>query len=390
MDTRSGRPVASGAPPTQSHLRTPAARSAILGAPPPPALGTAGSHATSAGISYPHCSFKELRMRRREFIAGLAGAAAWPLVARAQQGDRMRRIGVLAGLAEDDLQMQVRLAGFRQELERRGWLDGRNVQINYRFAAASEADHAQKFAKELVLLQSDVIIADATPMAAALQRETRDVPIVFLGVSDPIGSRFIANLARPGGNLTGLLNIEASIIGKCLGMLKEIAPRIARAAIIANPKTSPYDYFLQAAEAAALSLAIELVPNRVENAADIELAIKSMARGPNSGLVLAPDTTTAVHRDLVIALAARHRLPAVYFARYWVAAGGLMSYGNDRVSEWRQVAIYVDRILKGEKPADLPVQAPTKYETVLNLKTAKTLGIEVPETLLATADEVFE
>jgi putative ABC transport system substrate-binding protein len=331
-------------------------------------------------------------MHRRSFLTLLGGtsAAAWPLTARAQQRDRMRRVGVLAGIAEDDPVIQARLVAFRRELERYGWVDGRNIRVEYRFAAGGGTDEAQQFARELLASQSDVLVADATPMAAALQRETREVPIVFLGVSDPIGSRFVESLARPGGNLTGLLNIEASIIGKWLGMLKEIAPRITRAAIIGNPKTSPYDYFLHAGEAAAPSLAIELVESRVENTTDMERAIGAMARGPSSGLVLTPDTTTAVHRDLIIALAARHRLPAVYFARYWVTAGGLMSYGNDRISEWRQVASYVDRILRGERTIDLPVQAPAKYEMVLNLKTAKTLGIEIPPTLLALADELIE
>jgi putative tryptophan/tyrosine transport system substrate-binding protein len=328
-------------------------------------------------------------MRRREFIAGI-GAAAWPVATRAQQRDRMRRVGVLSGIAEDDPEIQARLLAFRRELERYGWVGGRNIQIEHRFAAAGGADQAQQFAKELLALQSDVVVGDATSMAAALQRETREVPIVFLGVSDPIGSRFIESLAWPGRNLTGLLNIEASIIGKWLGMLKEIDPRITRAAIIGNPKTSPYDYFLHAGEAAAPSFAIELVQSRVENATDLEHAIAAMARGPTSGLVLTPDTTTAVHRDLIIALAARHGLPAVYFARYWVRAGGLMSYGNDRISDWRQVASYVDRILRGERTIDLPVQAPVRYETVLNLKTAKALGITIPETLLAIADEVIE
>jgi putative tryptophan/tyrosine transport system substrate-binding protein len=329
-------------------------------------------------------------MRRREFIAGLVGTVATPVATWAQQRDRLRRVGVLSGIAEDDPEIQARLLAFRRELERYGWVGGRNIQIEHRFAAAGGADRAQQFAKELLALQSEVVVGDATAMAAALQRETREVPIVFLGVSDPIGSRFIESLARPGRNLTGLLNIEASIMGKWLGMLKEAAPRITRAAIIGNPGTSPYDYFLHAGEAAAPSFAIELVQSRVENATDLERAIAAVARGPSSGLVLTPDTTTAVHRDLIIALAARHGLPAVYFARYWVRAGGLMSYGNDRISDWRQVASYVDRILRGERTIDLPVQAPVRYETVLNLKTAKALGISIPETLLAIADEVIE
>ena len=329
-------------------------------------------------------------MQRREFITLLGGtAAAWPLAARAQQPNRMRRIGVLVGWAENDPDIQVQLAVFRQGLERLGWTEGRNVRIDYRFAAASPGQF-QALAKELVALQPDVMVADTTPGAVALQRESRAIPIVFRGVSDPIGSGFIASLARPGGNLTGLLNFEASITGKWLQMLKEIAPRLARTALVANPKTTPYDYFLRAAEVVAPSLAIELVPSRVDSAADIERAIESFVRVPNGGLVLLPDINNTLHRDLIIALAARHRLPAVYYNRVFVAAGGLMLYAPDRVDEFRQVASYVDRILRGEKPADLPVQAPVKYETVINLKTAKALGLTVPDLMIVRADEVIE
>ena len=331
-------------------------------------------------------------MKRREFITLRGGAvAAWPLAAWAQQDGRVRRVGVLMPFPEADPQIQARLAAFRQGLERLGWSEGRNVRIDYRFAPASGAlDQAQKLAKELIALQPDVILGDSTAMAAALQRESRAIPIVFVAVSDPIGSGFIASLARPGGNLTGTLNYEATIVGKWLQMLKEIAPRLARVALVGNPKTTSFDYFLRAAEAAAQSLAIELVPSRVETAADIERAIESFARVPNGGLLLLPDTTTAVHTDLIIALAARHRLPAVYADRYWVTAGGLMSYSTDRVDLVRQAAAYVDRILRGDKPADLPAQAPVKYETVINLKTAKALGLIVPPGLLVAADEVIE
>ncbi len=329
-------------------------------------------------------------MKRREFITLLGGAVAGrPLAARAQQPERMRRIGVLVSGAEGDPEMQTRLAGFRQGLERLGLSEGRNVRIDYRFAAGN-ADQYQALAKELVALQPDVILAHTTPVAATLQRESRAIPIVFINVSDPIGSGFISSLARPGGNLTGLLQYEASITGKWLAMLKEIAPRLTRAALVANPKTSPYDYFLRAAEAVAPLLAIELVPSLIENAADIERAIETFARAPNGGLVLPPDTTTTLHRDLIITFAARHRLPAVYAVRIFVAAGGLMSYGIDQVDVFRQAASYVDRILRGAKPADLPVQAPTRFETVVNLKTAKALGLTVPPGLLVAADEVIE
>jgi putative ABC transport system substrate-binding protein len=285
--------------------------------------------------------------------------------------------------------MQARVAGFRQGLERLGWSEDRNARIDARFAAGN-ADQFQVLAKELIALQPDVIFAHSTPVVAALQRESRMIPIVFVSVSDPIGSGFVASLARPGGNLTGLLQYEEGIAGKWLAMLKEIAPRLARAALVANPKTTAYDYFLRAAQAAAPSLTIEVVSTPVETTADIERAIESAARAPNGGLLLPPDTTTTVHRDLIIALAARHRLPAVYPFRVFVEAGGLMSYGTEQVAMFRQAALYVDRILRGAKPADLPVQAPTKFETVVNLKTAKALGLTVPPGLLVAADEVIE
>jgi putative ABC transport system substrate-binding protein len=256
-----------------------------------------------------------------------------------------------------------------------------------RFPAS--ADQVQTLAKELVALQPDVMLIQSTGFVAALRRESSTIPIVFVNIADPVGSGFVASLARPGGNLTGFMSFEASIAGKWLAMLKEIAPRLVRVAFVANPKTAPYDYFLRAAQAAAPSLAIELVSSPVENAADIERTIEFFARVPKGGLFLPPDVTTTPDRELIIALAARHRLPAVYGSRAFVAGGGLMFYGNDQIDTFRQAASYVVRILHGEKPADLPVQAPTKYEMVLNLKTAKALGLIIPETLLATADEVI-
>jgi putative ABC transport system substrate-binding protein len=329
-------------------------------------------------------------MRRREVMTLLGGTAAtWPLIARAQQPERMRRIGVLTILAEDDPQTNARLTGFRQGLERRGWSEGRNIHIDYRFAA-SRPNQYEPLVKELIALQPDVILAQSTPVVATLQRQNRAIPIVFVTVSDPIGSGFIASLARPGGNLTGVQLYEESITGKWLAMLKEIAPRLARAALIANPKTTAYDYFLRSAKAIAPSLAIEFVPSHVETVADIERVIESFARVPDGGLVLPPDSTNTLHRDIIIALAARHHLPAVYSERFWVVAGGLMSYGTDQVDSFRLAASYVDRILRGDKPADLPVQAPTKFETAVNLKTAKALGITVPPGLLVAADEVIE
>jgi putative tryptophan/tyrosine transport system substrate-binding protein len=331
-----------------------------------------------------------LGIGRREFITLLGGGvAAWPLVARAQQGGPARRIGVLTGLAEDDPETQARLTGFRQGLERFGWSDGGNVRIHYRFAAAS-AEQARVLAKELVALQPDLILAHSDPISTALQRESRAIPIVFVGISDPVAAGFVASLPRPGGNLTGLMQFEASITGKWLAMLKEIAPRLARAALVKNTKTNDYEHFMRAAEGVAPSLAIELVSSHVEKPADIARAIESLARVPDGGLVVLPDPTTLVHRDLIIALAARYRLPAVYSGRHFVVAGGLMSYGINRVDEFRQAASYVDRILRGDKPADLPVLAPTKYETVLSLKVAKIIGLEVPPSLLVRADEVIE
>ena len=328
-------------------------------------------------------------MKRREFITLLRGAAAaWPLTTRAQQGSGMRRIGVLMGFAEDDSEIKARRAVFGQELERLGWSEGRNVHVDYRFAAEND-NEIQALANDLVALKPDVILAHTTRVTAALQRASHTIPIVFVNVSDPIGGGFIANMARPGGNLTGVLHYEEGIAGKWLAMLKEIAPRLTRAALVMNPVGS-YDYFLRITQALAPSLGIELVPSPTKTAADIERVIESFARASNGGLILPPDAMTAVHRDLIIALAARHRLPAVYSARFWVVAGGLMSYGTDQVVMFRQTASYVDRILRGTKPADLPVQAPTKYETTVNLKTAKALGVDVPPTLMVRADEVIE
>jgi putative ABC transport system substrate-binding protein len=323
-------------------------------------------------------------MRRRAFISLVGGAAAWPLAVRAQQLDRVPLIGILSG-PEDDLQVKAQLAALRQGLERLGWSEGRNVRIEYRFATI---DSAQVLAAELIASQPDVIFVESTAYTALLQRQTRTIPIVFNGVTDPTGSGFIASLARPGGNLTGIMMYEASVTGKWLAMLKEIAPRLTRVALVQNPKTTIY--YLRAAEELAPLLAIELEPSLVENTADIERTIESFARRPNGGLMLTPDITTFVHRDLIIALATRYRLPAIYARREWVMEGGLMSYGTDRVDTYRQAASYVDRILRGAKPVDLPVQAPVKYETVLNLKTAKALGLTVPPGLLVAADEVIE
>jgi putative ABC transport system substrate-binding protein len=308
---------------------------------------------------------------------------------RAQQGERVPLVGILSNIIEDDPAMKARVGAFRQGLEKFGWLPGRNVRIETRFGAVTP-QQIQASAKELLALQPDVILANAPQVARALQQASRTVPIVFVAVSDPIGAGFIASLARPGGNLTGLQNYEAAITGKWLAMLKEIAPSTARVALVGNPYDGDFDHFFRAAESAAQSLAIDVVPIRVESAADIERAIGAFARVPNGSLVLPPDGTTIQHRDLIIALAARLHVPAVYAFRFFVTAGGLMSYATDLVDQFRQAAGYVNRILRGANPADLPVPAPTKFETVINLKTAKALGLTVPPGLLVAADEVIE
>ena len=329
-------------------------------------------------------------MKRREFIALLGGAAAaLPLVARAQQPERMRRVGILMSGTESDPELQARVAVFRQTLEQLGWSEGRNIHIDIRFAAI-RTDQYSALANEMIALHPDVILGHTTPVAAALQRESRTVPIVFVNVSDPVGTGLVASLARPGGNITGLMLYEEGITSKWLALLKEIAPHLKRTALVANPISTPYDYFVRSAKAVAPSLALDLVPSPIANAADIEHVIETFARVPDGGLLVLPDGTSIQHRDLIIALAARHRLPTVYAYRFFVAAGGLMSYGTDVIDQNRRAAAYVDRILRGAKPADLPVQAPTKYETVLNLKTAKALGLDVPPSLLVRAYEVIE
>jgi ABC-type uncharacterized transport system substrate-binding protein len=327
-------------------------------------------------------------MRRREFITLIGGSAvAWPLAARAQT--RIRRIGILINLASDDAEGQARLAAFHQGLEQLGWTVGRNVQIDYRWGAG-DADRIRKFAAELVALAPDVILSTGSPSAAALHQATRTVPIVFVTVVDPVGSGFVDNLARPGGNITGFTLFEYSISGKWLELLKQIAPGVTRAAVIRDPALTAGGGQLGVIQAVAPSVGVEVTPVNVRDAGEIERAVTAFARQPNGGLIVTASTLAAVHRDLLIALAARHKLPAVYYARYVVFGGGLISYGPDYVDQYRRAAGYVDRILKGEKPADLPVQAPVKYELVINLKTAKALGLEVPPTLLARADEVIE
>ncbi|MGB9041838.1 MAG: ABC transporter substrate-binding protein [Pseudolabrys sp.] len=322
-------------------------------------------------------------MRRREFLIAL-GAAACPAVARAQKPDRIRRIGMLVTLDDPDMK------AFQQELERHGWSEGRNIHIDYRVAPA--AVRVQALAKELVAMQPDVIFAMSRPATAALQKETQAIPIVFTYVIDPIGAGFIASLANPGGNLTGLMAYEPTMVGKWLGMLKEIAPQTTRVALLGNPKTAVYfDYLLNAAKAAAPSLGIEPIPAHIENdPLDIERVVDAIGRKSNSAMVILPESTTTTYGDLIIALAARNRVPAVYTFKHMVHAGGLMSYGIVSADHYRQAALYVDRILRGAKPADLPVQTPVKYESALNLKTAKSLGLTPPAGLVVAADEVIE
>jgi putative ABC transport system substrate-binding protein len=332
-------------------------------------------------------------MRRREFITLLgAMAAGRPLASHAQQGGQKRRIGVLVGAAESDPQIITDLAAFKAALAGLGWVEGRNVQIEYRFAEA-DADRMRVIAKELVALQPDMIVVHTTPCLAALQRETSTIPIVFVVVSDPVGSGFVASLPRPGGNITGFINLEASLSGKWIEILKEIVPRVARAALMFNPETAPYfAFYKEPFEAAARSHGIEPVAAPVRTAADIERLFKSLGEQPDTGLVLLPDVylTTTASLALVTSLVTRYRVPTIFPYRYMVAVGGLISYGIDIVDLWRRAPAYVDRILKGVKPADLPVQLPTKFELAINLKTAKAIGLDMPATMLGRADEVVE
>jgi len=328
-------------------------------------------------------------MNRRAFITGLGAVLTAPLAAEGQRADRLRRIGVLMHNAEDDPESKAELAAFRQGLQQLGWLEDRNIRIDIRFAA-DRPDQYQVLAKQLVARQPDAIFAYTTPITAALQRESRTIPIVFAEVSDPVGSRIVASLARPGGNVTGLMLYDTGIAGKWAAMLKEIAPHLKRAALLADPRTTPYDYFVRSAQSAAPSLAIELVPSPIENIADMEGVLAAFAGVPNGGLLVLPSGTTTLHRDVVITLAARYRLPAVYPFQFYVTAGGLMSYSTDLVDQSRQAASYVDRILRGTRPTELPVQAPIKYVTTINLKTAKALGLTIPPSLLLRADQVIE
>ena len=326
---------------------------------------------------------------RRQFVSALGGGMiAWPLAARAQQGERMRRIGVLLPVAADDPDPQAFYAAFVQRLQQLGWTDGRNVRIDTRWGAGNAAN-SRKYATELVALAPDVILAVGVSVEPLLEA-TRTVPIVFTIVPDPVGSGFVDSLSRPGGNATGFLMFEYSLCGKWPELLKEIAPGVTRAAVLRDAAVAAGIGQFAVIQSVAPSVGVEVSPVNVRDAAEIERAVAAFARSGNGGLILTASALSVVHRDLIIALAARHKLPAVYHQRLFVAAGGLISYGPNFLDQFRQAAGYVDRILKGEKPADLPVQAPTKYELVINLKTAKALGLTVPQLILARADEVIE
>jgi len=329
-------------------------------------------------------------MRRRQFIGLLGGAAAaWPLAARAQQGERMRRIGVLTNLVADDPEAQARVGAFLQGLQELGWAVGRNMRIEYRWGAG-DADRTRGYAAELVALAPDVILTSGASALAPLLQATRSVPVVFAQVPDPVGAGFVNSLARPGGNTTGFITYEYGLSGKWLELLTQIAPSVTRAAVIRDPAVSAGTGQWGAIQAVAPSVRVLVSPVNVRDAGEIERDVAAFAHGSNSGLIVTASALAIRHRNLIVTLAARHRLPAVYYQRGFVTGGGLISYGPDFIDQYRRAAGYVDRILKGEKPSELPVQAPTKYELVINLKTAKALGLDVPQSLLARADEVIE
>jgi putative ABC transport system substrate-binding protein len=329
-------------------------------------------------------------MKRREFITLVGGVAAWPLAARAQQPERMRRVGVLMGFAENDPEGTLWFSSFTRASQELGWIDGRNVRMDVRWDASNSDPN--RFAKELVSLKPAVILAHGTPLTAALQRQTRTIPIVFAAVADPVGEGFVESLSRPGGNITGFVFTEGEMGGKWLELLKEIAPTVKRAAAIFNPDTAPGrgSYYLPSFQAAARSLKVEPITASVHSDAEIETAVTSLAREPGGGLVVIGDAFLVAHRGPIISAAARTNVPAIYFHAAFARDGGLLSYGPDNADLFRRAATYVDRILRGAEPAELPVQVPIKFILAINLKTAKALGLEVPLTLQASADEVIE
>jgi putative tryptophan/tyrosine transport system substrate-binding protein len=329
-------------------------------------------------------------MRRRDFVGLIGGAAVWPITARAQQPNRLRRLGVLMAVVESDADVQKGIAIFRQRLQELGWKDGHNIRIDYRWGGGN-AELIQTFAKELVDLQPDVLIGHSTPSAKALLKQTGAIPIVFLTVTDPLGQGLVASLSHPGGNITGFSVFEFSLGGKWLETLKQIAPGVRRVTAIFNPETAPYyGLYLQSIIAAEAALAVETVAAPVHGETDIENVIRKIASEPGSGLFVLPDSHNVVHRKRIIELTAKFRLPTIYYFRYFVSDGGLLSYGPDELDLFRRTAGYVDQIFKGTDPSDLPVQQPTKFELVINLGTAKEMGIEIPASLLARADEVIE
>jgi putative tryptophan/tyrosine transport system substrate-binding protein len=327
-------------------------------------------------------------MRRREFIGLLGGAATWPLAARAQQGQRVRRVGMLMGFAETDPQSPLRIRAFRETLEKAGWIEGRNLQLDYCWAAG-KTELMAACAKQLIGANPDAVVAESTPATAALKQESPTTPVVFMQAGNPVGSGFVATLSRPGGQLTGFTNFEPSMGGKWLEILREIAPRATRVAAVFNPRTHTGQYW-SAMEASARSFKIEFTKAPVQHASELAAAIEDLGRNQNGGLVVMPDAFTLAHREVIVELAARVRVPAIYAFRVFPMSGGLISYGIDVVDVYRGAASYVDRILRGEKPSDLPVQGPTKFELVINLRAAKALGLEVSPMLTARADEVIE
>jgi putative ABC transport system substrate-binding protein len=331
-------------------------------------------------------------MRRREFITLVGGAAvAWPLIARAQQPGPVRRIGVLVGYAESDSEGQALVAAFRDGLQKLGWTEGRNTRIDTRWVTPADAESMQRFAKELVALQPDLILSTNTPTTTALLQQTRTIPIVFANAGDPVGSGFVASFPRPGGNVTGFIFTEPTMAGKWLELLKEIAPRVARVAMLFNPATATYaEYWLNPFKDAAASFAVEAIAAPVRDRSELETVFAAQAREPNGGLIVMPDSFLTAHREEITSLAARYRLPVVYPYRFFAELGGLLFYGIDLRDNFRRAATYADRILKGEKPGELPIQQPTKFQLVINLKTAKALGLDVPWFLQQSADEVIE
>ena len=328
-------------------------------------------------------------MRRREFILALGGAAAWPLAGRAQQLDQMRRIGILMGYPETDSVGQAVVAAFQDRLQKHGWTPGHNIRLEIRWAPRGEP--LQHAARELVALQPDLILSHSTPTTATLLQQTRSIPIVFAFVSDPLGSGFVASFAHPGGNVTGFIVMEPGVAGKWVALLRDVSPRVARAILLYNPATAPYaEYYLKPFKDAALSLGVEGIGAPVHDSSELTSTIATQAREVNGGLVVMPDAFTDTYRAEITSLASSYRVPAVYPFRYWAELGGLLSYGVEQVDNFRRAALYVDRILKGEKPSELPVQAPVKYELVVNLTTAKTMGLTVPFGLLNAADDVIE